>query len=154
MQKAKRKPRTGTVGASVTAFHAATEEIAPPPEVRLGPTALAQWPGIMRSRARDEWSETDLRHAANLARAFADIERIANEIELEGDVVDNSRGTPIPNPKHSILETLSRRALALTRILHLDAASNGRKENVVAMRAAEKAARQAIKEAAEDTLLA
>lgn len=63
----------------------------------------------------------DLAHAANLARAQADIERLSKEVLDEGDIIENARGTPIVNPKHSLLETLSRRAVALARMIHVHA---------------------------------
>jgi hypothetical protein len=59
--------------------------------------------------------------AANLARCKYDIERIQLEIYAEGDVVENFRGTMVVNPKHTLLETLSRRAVALSRMLHVHA---------------------------------
>ena len=76
---------------------------------------------ILKLRDYASWNESDLAKAANLARAQADIERIGAEIREEGDVVVNDRGTQIPNPKHAILETLTRRELALSRAVHVHA---------------------------------
>lgn len=76
---------------------------------------------LLTLREFSTWNESDLAKAANLARAQADIERISAEIREEGDVVKNDRGTQIPNPKHAILETLTRRELALSRAIHVHA---------------------------------
>jgi len=52
---------------------------------------------------------------------MADIERIQAEIDVEGDTLTNDRGTVVMNPKHSLLETLSRRSIALCRALQVHA---------------------------------
>lgn len=75
----------------------------------------------MRARTRDSWTDSDLVLAGNLARCLSDIERLQKEIDVEGDVLKNDRGTQIINPKHSLLETLSRRAVALSRTLQVHA---------------------------------
>lgn len=82
-------------------------------------------------------------HAANLARCLADVERISGEIAVEGDVIENARGTPVQNPKHAILEVLSRRSVALTRLLQIHAQARlGRPEDVAKGRAAVAQARE------------
>jgi hypothetical protein len=82
--------------------------------------------------------------AGNLARAKADVERIQSEIDAEGDVIENQRGTPVLNPKHALLEVLSRRAVALSRMLHVHAeATNGNSRDQKGKLAAQKKAEQA-----------
>lgn len=144
-----------TAKAAVDAFrNASLGEIDPPKTVKLRAGDIEIWRMIMRARARDEWSDPDLHHAANLTRCLADIERISSEIESDGDTVKNDRGTQIVNPKHALLETLSRRSVALTRLLHLHASVLvGRPETAVGARAAEASAREAIVDDAEDGLL-
>lgn len=93
-------------------------------------------------------------HAANLARCLHDIERISGEICAEGDVLENARGTPVVNPKHNILETLSRRCVALTRLLHMHAQARiGEPKQVAKARAAVQAA-GAVMDEMDDDLLA
>lgn len=91
----------------------------PPAHVYLREIDMPYWDTIIRARAFDAWIDSDLEHAANLARCKSDIDRLSREIEVEGDTVINQRGTPIVNPKHSLLETLSRRSVALSRLLHV-----------------------------------
>jgi hypothetical protein len=95
--------------------------IDPPAHVSIPDSARPFWDSIVRARARNKWTETDYEMAANLARCKADIERIQSEVYAEGDVIENHRGTMVVNPKHTLLETLSRRAVALSRMLHVHA---------------------------------
>jgi hypothetical protein len=73
------------------------------------------------ARARDRWDSLDLTEAANLARTLADIESQQVKLDAEGHVLTNERGTQVANPRHAIIETLTRRAVALSRALHVHA---------------------------------
>ena len=46
---------------------------------------------------------------------------LQREIITENDIVTNNSGTQKINPKHILLETLSRRSVALSRMLHIHA---------------------------------
>jgi phage terminase small subunit len=93
--------------------------IEPPKHVRLRDSDRPFWDAIIGARARDKWDAADLAHAANLARCQADIEDMQTRLEAEGHVIENARGTMVANPRHSILETLSRRAVYLSKLLHV-----------------------------------
>ena len=93
----------------------------PPAHIKLREGDRPYWDSLMRARARNKWVESDLEVAASLARCKADIERLQSEIDEEGDIVENQRGTPIVNPKHNLLETLNRRCVALSRMIHVHA---------------------------------
>jgi hypothetical protein len=43
------------------------------------------------------------------------------EIAEQGNIIENDRGTPIINPRHTLLEVLTRRSVALSRMLHVHA---------------------------------
>jgi len=141
-----RKQRTDTVAGELISMESALAgPLQPPEHVTLRPGDLPFWESIVLARARDRWDTSDLEIAANLARCKADIERLQGEIDNEGDVIENARGTPIVNPKHQLLETLSRRAVALSRMLHVHAeAKQGQSAKQGTSLAAEKAARKAI----------
>lgn len=115
----KRKQRSDSLTAAVTA--AQSEPVLPPGHVHLRPCDVPFWESIVRARARENWTAPDLENAANLARAKADIERISAEVQAEGDTLPNQRGTMVVNPKHALLETLTRRVMALSRMLHVHA---------------------------------
>lgn len=105
----------------------------------------------MRARARDEWSEIDFQHAANFAACMADIERIKHELVADGDTVANTRGTLIVNPKHHLLETLTKRMVYLTRLLQLHASVlQGNLGEMPARRAVEAEARKTAAEMRDD----
>ena len=97
------------------------QDIAPPEHVQLRDIDMPFWYALVRARVKDSWNTVDLQHAANLARCQADIERIQQEILEEGDTLTNERGTVVLNPKHSLLETLSRRAIALSKHIQVHA---------------------------------
>ena len=151
-----RKPRSDSAHAAIKAMVAvALPEFEPPAHVRMPDEAKPFWSGIMASRAREEWSKNDFVVAAQLARCQYDIERETILLEGEGSVVENARGTQVMNPRHSVLEQLARRELALMRALGMNAAS-GQKDRS-SQQAARQTQRQAEKvreELVEDDLLA
>lgn len=142
MARPKRKP-ANSVDSIVDAMRSAAEgDIRPPSFVLMREGDEPFWSAIVRTRARREWTEADLVNAANMARSMADIERISREIRSEGDTIENFRGTPVVNPKHALLEQLSRRVMALSRLLQMHAGAAGRIKDVGAMREQERTARE------------
>jgi hypothetical protein len=113
--------KSGTVAGDVRAMQLALHELAPPPHVKLRERDMEFWRAIVNARARDTWNDIDLAHAANLARTQSDIETIQRELDAEGFTLVNDRGTVVQNPKFSILETLSRRAVLLSKTLQVHA---------------------------------
>ena len=71
----------------------------------------------MTARARDTWTAIDLVNAGNMARTQADIERLQKELDAVGYVLEDGK----VNPLAKLVDTLSRRALALARALHVHA---------------------------------
>lgn len=150
------KPKANSVQVAIkAAVDAAKPPHEPPKNMRMRPQDRPFWEAIMVSRTRDEWAATDLILAAQLARCQADIEEQSALLEQEGPVVENQRGTPIPNPRHAVLETLTRRQLAMFRSLAL--AANVKHISPSAMagdRVAERIAREVASAVAEEDLLA
>lgn len=139
----KRRDRSDSVTAAVSAAIAASNPLPTPPAfVRLMPEEMVFWDAIARSRALSEWSDADLVVAAQLARCQADIERQYVALNIEGVTLINDRGTPIMNPRNSVLEQLSRRQMALMRTLQLGGTARGRKEDVGKQRGLERQARR------------
>jgi hypothetical protein len=114
-------PKAGTIAGDVRAMQSALKELQPPPHVTLREQDWAFWRAIVAARARDTWTDVDLAHAANLARTQADIETVQRDLGAEGFTLMNERGTTVQNPKFSILETLSRRAVLLSKSLQVHA---------------------------------
>lgn len=115
-----RRTRSDSVTAAVAAAQAPTV-INPPAHVTLRDGDRPFWDSVVRARAGTTWNDSDLEHAANLARCKADIETMQMEIAEQGNIIENDRGTPIINPRHSLLEVLTRRSVALSRMLHVHA---------------------------------
>lgn len=145
------RKRSDSTTQAVEATQAAISgPIEPPEYIRLREEDYPFWRGIILARANNTWTEADLVFAANLARTQADIERLHAEIYDEGDVLENARGTPVANPRHALLETLSRRAVALARCLHVHAeATQGRSRDAGNKLATEKEQRGAVSAASE-----
>src|SRR5690625_2384259 len=148
-----KRQRTDTVKGAVTAMAGAVSEIAVPEYVNVPDDAIHFWKSITKARAADRWNDTDLEMEAELARTKASIERLNKEIVVEGDIIKNDRGTPIVNPKHSLLETLTRRMVALSRILqvHAEATQGKSRDQVKANQAQADAAKAAA--SVDDTLI-
>lgn len=125
-----------------------------PAHARLRESDRPFWDGIVRARARDEWTEADLVVAAQLARCQCDIEAESLTLEGEGTVTTNDRGTPVVNPRVAVLEQLARREMALMRTLRLGGAGAGEARHVVARRKTERQARAVRDELEADALLA
>jgi hypothetical protein len=90
-----------------------------PKHVRLRDDDKPFWDGILRARARDEWTDVDLVVAAQLARCQRDIETESALLEQEGTTTTNARSTPVMNPRVTVLEQLARREMALMRSLRM-----------------------------------
>jgi hypothetical protein len=113
--------RAGTHTAGTQAAMAMAKIPEPPMHIHLPAEARPTWEAIVRARDYTSWTAVDLEHAANLACCLADLERLRHEVRREGDIIENLRGTPIVNPKHTLIETLSRRSVAISRMLHVHA---------------------------------
>jgi len=114
-----RKKRIDSQTAQGEMLRAKTPE--PPPHITIRPGDLPFWQMVVRARDYASWTEIDLGIAANLTRCLADIETVQKEITNDGNTVVNGRGTDVVNPKHALLETLTRRSVALCRMLHVHA---------------------------------
>ena len=108
-----RKPRSDSTTAQVFAFQR-NRAFAVPEGVILRECDKPYWQAAIV--CRDDWQPPELILLAHLARALADCERLQREIENEGEIIDFK-----PNLKFAIAETLSRRAITLTRHLQLHA---------------------------------
>lgn len=113
---AKRRRSDSAAAAVVAAQSAALGPLDPPKHVKLRRGDRPFWDAIVAARARDTWHESDLVTAAGLAKAQADIQKLQAQLDEEGYVIEGKE-----NPLFKIVETLSRRAVALSRVLHVHA---------------------------------
>ena len=123
---ARKKVQSHTIDGVLKAAQAAASPLPKLPDhVKLNKDDLPFFEAILRARARDEWDEVSVVLAAQLARCQRSIEEEAAKLEAEGSVIENQRGTPVMNPRHSVLEQLSRREMAVMRSLRLTGAVTG-----------------------------
>lgn len=108
----------------------------------------------MRARARDEWTEADLVVGAQLARTQADIEKQQEMLDGEGTVIENARGTPVMNPRVTVLEGLARREMALMRALRMGGKVAGDPRDLQKKRSLERQSRGVREQLEDDELLA
>ena len=114
--KRPRNRRSDSAAAAVKAMsNALAGTLEPPAGVVMSPAAMVFWPRIVASRPRDRWDEFDLTNAAELARMFADIERLRTRVAKEGDIGRDGKA----NPAHKLLEAAGRRAISLSRVLQV-----------------------------------
>jgi hypothetical protein len=135
--------KSNSVTAAVEAAVAASlPSIEPPSYVSVPEAARPFWDALIESRARSEWSKSDLIVAGQLARCQSEIEAQEEMLQAEGHVISNGRGTPVANPRQNILEQLARRQLACMRALQMGGTARGtRKEDLVNKRKLEREAR-------------
>lgn len=107
-----RKIRSDSTMAAVGAFQRLRFNI--PGHITLRECDLPFWNSALA--CRDDWGDHELDMVAQLARALADCERLGREIETEGEIIKGK-----PNLKFALAETLSRRAMSLTRHLQIHA---------------------------------
>ena len=121
-----RKKRSDSATAAIEAMVNAARPLPDvPSHIRLRPEDRPFWEGIVRARAREEWIDADLVVAGQLARCQYDIERESAMLETEGSVLLNARGSQVMNPRHSVLEQLARREMALMRSLRIGGSEAG-----------------------------
>jgi hypothetical protein len=117
--KTKRTRADSAASAVKAMVDAAKPDIAIPDYVSITESAKPFWAGVVRARARGEWIDVDLVVAAQLAQCQADIAEEDESLRLEGRVIKNDRGTPVMNPRTTVLEQLARREMALMRTLRM-----------------------------------
>ena len=67
------------------------------------------------ARAKEDWRDMDLILLAKIVKMEADIRADQVELDTVGMMVENQRGTQIPNPLISVIDTLERRQLDVIR---------------------------------------
>ncbi len=129
-------------------------DIQPPEHVKLRDGDQVFWLGVVRARARDEWTETDLVVAGQLARCLHDIEKEQLLLDADGTVVTNDKGTLVVNPRVSVLEQFARREMALMRTLRMGGRIAGDARDESGRRKIERQSSKIKAELEDDELLA
>lgn len=109
--------RADSVNVQADIMKKSLEEITPP--IFLEEKEMRFWKSIINARLN--WTEIDLIQAANLARCLCSIEEETMLLKIEGSVLKNQKGTQVMNPRHVVLEQLTRRMVCLAGKIHVHA---------------------------------
>lgn len=150
----KRNPATAAEQAVRAMLDAGKRQLSPLRHTKLRPQDRPFWRGIVRARARDEWTDANLVVAAQLARCQADIETQQGLLDTEGSILENARGTAVMNPRVTVMEQLARREMALMRTLRMGGELAGDPRDEAARRRVQQQAEAARTEITDDELLA
>lgn len=150
----KRTRATSAASAVKAMVDASKGDIQPPAHIKLRDGDQVFWLGVVRARARDEWTETDLVVAGQLARCLHDIEKEQVDLDNEGTVVKNDKGTLVVNPRVSVLEQFARREMALMRTLRMGGRIAGDARDESGRRKIERQSSKIKSELEDDELLA
>lgn len=136
----KRKARIDSASEAVRVMAKATKDIAPPDNVPLDAEDLPFFNSVIAEYARSEWSAHQLELAAMLARTMADLTREQQLLRTEGGLAYSDKGTPVANPRKSIVQMHASSILSFRRSLSLHArAQAGEARDVAGRRSAAKA---------------
>lgn len=131
----KRDPITSPSSA-IRIMQGANRELAPPGHVRLQDEDWPFWHSVIAEFARAEWTDHQLELAAFLARDMANLEREQFELRKEGSVMATERGTPVVNPRKSVVQATASTILSMRRSLSLHARAQGGEAREVGKRKA------------------
>jgi len=131
---AKRKARIDSAAEAVRVMAKAVEEIQPPANVPLDQEDIPFFRNVIAEYARSEWSSHQLELAALLARTMADLTREQKLLRDEGGVAFSEKGTPVANPRKSIVQMHASSILSFRRSLSLHARAQAGEARDVAKR--------------------
>jgi len=121
--------RSTSIQSNVEAVANALAELEPPKEAGpLTTTERALFDLYVQGKAAQDWFPHELLHVCQLAKLAALFNESKAQLDLEGSVIFNGRGTPVCNPLFTVVDTLIRSQLSLTRSLNLSSASGQKKE--------------------------
>lgn len=136
---AKRKARIDSAAESVRVMGKATHDLKYPENVPLDAEDIPFFENVIAEYARSEWSAHQLELAALLARTMADLTREQGLLRTEGGLSYSEKGTPVANPRKSIVQMHASSILSFRRSLSLHArAQAGEARDIGKRRAAAK----------------
>lgn len=144
-----------SVTGAVDLYRSATLKIKPPAHTKLLAGSEDFYNAVIDSRDASMWNDADLSRAVTLANYQMMIRDNTEMLVSEGEVVINERGTPIMNARFSVVNTLTRLEISLSKALQTDAASTQGESRAVSKRnKAGQDMKSVIADAEDDPLLA
>jgi hypothetical protein len=129
-----RRQRIDSKTAAVETMGRALQPVEPPSNVPLDDCDLPFFASVIAEFARSEWTAHQLELAALLARTMSDMARNQMELREEGEVVVTERGTPVVNPRKSVVQMHAGTILSIRRSLSLHARAKGGEQRDVGKR--------------------
>ena len=117
----RRKGRIDSAAETVRVVAGSSRPIAPPSNVPLEGCDLPFFASVIAEFARAEWTAHQLELAAMLARTMADLAREQSLLRDEGSVAYSEKGTPVANPRKTIVQMHAGSILSFRRSLALNA---------------------------------
>lgn len=130
-----RKQRIDSKTAQVEVMLKASRKIEAPAHSPLDADAGPFWDEIIAARAVSEWSDHDLACAADLANAMAQLVENRSKLRTEGEVQANAAGTPMTNPRVSVVHGLHAQIRAGRQSLYIHGRAAGEARDVGKRRA-------------------
>lgn len=117
----KRGSDRNSVTAAVEGFSGAIASVPIPEGVLLrSDEEIVLWDQFTRARAREDWRDMDLILLSKVVKMEADIRKHQETLDRSGILIQNKRGTLVPNPLIAVVDTLERRQLAVIRSMSLN----------------------------------
>ncbi len=104
---------------------ASGQPITVPKSVRLEEGDMPFFESVVAEFARTEWTNHSLEIAAMLARTMSDLEHEQYELRKEGSVMKSDKGTPVVNPRKTVVQMHAGAILSFRRSLQLHARAQG-----------------------------
>jgi len=116
-----RKTRVDSTAAAVSIARASSKAITPPSNVPLDKQDMPFFASVIGEFARSDWTAHQLELAAMLARTMADLEQDQRLMRIEGPVMKTEKGTPVVNPRKTVIQMNASIILSYRRSLSLHA---------------------------------
>lgn len=121
----KKKQRIDSTSEQVRVMSKAAGQIHPPSTVPLDDADMPFFANVIEEFARSEWTAHQLELAAMLARTMADLNREQLALREEGTVLRTDKGTPVVNPRKTVIQMHAGTILSYRRSLGLHARAQG-----------------------------
>jgi hypothetical protein len=111
--------------------------VVPPSHVPLAKEDMPFFANVIAEFARADWTAHQLELAAMLARTMSDLNREQMALREEGSVSETRQGTPVVNPRKSVVQMHAGTILSFRNSLSLHARAQGGEARDVAKRRAQ-----------------
>jgi len=116
-----RKKRSDSISDDVKSFAQAGDTVQLPAGITLDDEVeRIVWSQMTATRSKDSWREFDLLLLSKIVKIEARLRKHQLQLDIEGVVMFNDRGTPIENPLARVIDTLTRQQMTVIRSMSLN----------------------------------